>query len=307
MEIDGVEGISINSNAAEYSVTFAPSATTQKGCVWTLTSQTGDDVSDRVSLEVNGLKCVVRIIDSSVRNLYLTLTARNSYNSAVYATKTIVASYVLPPDAIQVSPGYVSVEADSVSDTTPILTLADWIDESDLEVVTSGFIEHAGVSKALHILARFTANTGTSARNGSVVVSYTDPDTLETVSVVVYYTQKRGQSREVGLSVAALNIEQVGNNISAMFQVIFRNQQSEEFTFKGLSYTITGYNEDQEETFTKSGVLDEKTVASLSSEIDMFGVVWAGSLGDTKNYKVTVRNGTQMSDTHYSDGNDDIL
>ena len=308
MTIDGPEGLANSSNEATYAVLFTPESTTQKSATWSLTDSNGNDVSDKVTLTPDGLRCSLKIIDPTVRNLLVVLRAVNDYNGSVSASLTIMATYTLPADAIQVSPGSVTVAPTDVSDTTPVLTLASGIAKGDLVVTTSGFVTQAGVSNTLHILTSFTANTGSTARYGTVTVSYTDPDTLETASVTVSYFQPApGGTTDIHLSAIALNVEMGAGTVMARFLVTFRNGKTSDYTFKALGYTLSGVDGDGEPTFAaRTGTLNEKTVAALSTESEIYTVTWRGSVAGTTQYTLTVRNGTQLSSTRISDGNDFI-
>lgn len=308
MTIDGPEGLANSTNEASYTVAFEPEDTTQKAVSWSLTDSNGDDVSDKVTLTPDGLGCSLKIIDPTVRNLIVILRAVNAYNNSVSATLTIMATYTLPSDAIQVSPGSVTVAATDVSDTTPVLTLASGIAREDLVVTTSGFITSAGVSRALHILTTFPANTSVAARSGSVTVSYTDPLTQETVSATVTYTQLgTSGGNNYNLSAIALNVQELGGTVMARFLVSFTNNTTSQYIFKALGFTLSGVDENGDPTFaTRTGSLNEKTVAALSTEGEIYTVTWQGSVAGTAWYTLTVRNGTQLSSTLISDGNDFI-
>ena len=308
MEIVGDGGIANSDNEAEYTIAFTPEGTTQKQVTWSLTDSNGQDVSDKVTLTPDGLSCALTITDHTVANLGLILRAVNTYNNSVSATKSITATYVTPPDAIQVSPGSVTVAWDATSDTTPQLTLGSGITKSDLVVTKSGMISSAAVSNTLRVLTTFAANTGSTDKSGTVTISYTDPTTQTTVSVVIsYYQPYEEKGKDLWMSAIALNVQESGGTVTARFRVTFRNDKTVNYTFKSLGYTLSGVDGNGDPTFaTRTGALNEKTVAALSTEGEVYTVTWQGSVAGTTLYTLTVRNGTQLSSTLESDGNDFI-
>ena len=303
MEIDGTQALAVSSNRATYTVSYAPDGCTQNACEWSVAGYAGTDLTDRVSLTANGNSCVLRLLDETMANETIYLTARNTYNASVSDTLEITATYVQPVTGVVVNPTAVNVLADAVYDNTPTVTLGSGISVSDLTITHSGFIDSANISNG-HLVTLFSQNTSESQnRAGYVYIRYTDPVSGSEELVQVGYTQMRKKNTAVGLSPAALYIRQSGATVLADFQIMFRNGGTSDYQFKGLGYTVVGLDANDNEVFTHSLGLPIKTVAP-GSEIGQYSDSWTGSLGASTHYIMTVRNGATLSESQTMDGDD---
>lgn len=302
MTITGPDALANSNNKATYSVDYLPAGCTQDQCVWSLS-----DPDNMVALVTNGDSCTLEVTDPSANNHQVTLTCRNYYNGNVFATKTVMATYIGQSSAIEVSTGYVTVDADSMGDTTPVLSLASGVNRSDLVITKTGFLSTANVSTGLHVVTSYSKNEGDTVRAGTVVITYTDPTTQVISRVEIYYLQAKPSGVDASLRAGALNISEASGTVTAVMQVIFHNQENTSFTFKGLGWTIVGLDANEGTVFTKTGTWAERTVASKSTEIGTYTATWSGTIGTATHYTLTVRNGTTMSDTHSTDGHDQII
>ena len=303
MEILGPDALANSNNEATYTAGYLPDGCTQDRCVWSLSDPDG-----MVELTDNGDgTCTLEVVDTTANNHAVTLTCRNYYNGNVFATKTVTASYVGQSSAIVVSTGSVTVNADSQGDSTPILSLASGVDRSALVVTHTGFISTANVNTQLHVVTSYPKNTGTTPLTGKVVITYTDPTTGVISRVEITYTQAKPASTHVGISAGGMKISQSSGTVTAIIQIILRNRETAAYTFKGLGYTLVGLDANEGTVFTKTGTWPEREVAAMGTEVATYTETWSGSLGAATHYQLTVRNGTAISDTITTDGNDDIV
>ena len=202
-----------------------------------------------------------------------------------------------------VNPTAVTVAADAETDNTPTVTMDSRLTVEDLSFALYGFIDSAIISSG-KLVTRFTKNTSeTTTRSGYVHIRYTDPDTGTDAIVKVGYTQQKKKAVDVGLLIAALYIRQNGWMIQADFRVMFRNNETSPYDFAGLSYTVVGLDENDNEVFTHSLGLPTNTVAP-GSEIEQYSDSWSGDIGASTHYLMTVRNGATLSDSQTMAGDD---
>lgn len=305
MGITGEDNILNSQNRAIYTAQYEPQLTTQNACTWELTDANGQSVAGRVNMTVQGNYATLTVVDDTIdyQGLALKLKVSNYYNASVNHTKDITAYYTAPAASLEVNPGSVGLAADATSDASCALTFRNGLSASDLTITPSGIITSANVLNG-KLAVQFTANTGSTARSGAVQIRYDDPVTGSETLVRVTYTQMRKSDVEVYILPVALNISESGGTVTAKMLVNYRNNESGDFTFRGLGYVITGYTSGGQQVFTQSGTLDEKTVASLTFESERYIKTWSGSLGASAYYTLTVHNGTQQSGTITSDGND---
>ena len=305
MGINGPDYIMNSQNEAIYNAEYVPQLTTQDACTFTLTDANGNSVAGRVNMTVQYDAAILTVVDTTIGagGLALKLKVTNYYDSSVYYVKEITAYYTAPAASLEVNPGSVSLAADATSDRTPVVTFRNGLTASDLTITKSGIITGANILSG-RLATVFPANDTMSAKSGSVQIRYTDPLSGSESLVVVTYTQMRKSSVDVRILPIALNISESGGTVTAKMLVNYRNNESGDFTFRGLGYVITGYDANDTEVFTHSGNLAEKTVAGMALESERYTETWTGSLGASTHYTLTVHNGTQQSGTITSDGND---
>ena len=285
MEIGGSATISNSTNEAEYTAAFFPNGTTQPQVgQWSVSDGNGHAVTT-VQLLPSGNQCTIRVL-SGANNQTVVLKATNYYNSSVYATKTITATYVTPSANLTVSPGDVTVHAIDTSDNTPTVTTSN-IQSGSLGVQSvSGFITSASIVSG-KVVTSFSANTGTSSRSGSVTLSALDLN-LNQVTAVVTYTQAGTGTGTRSLSISKLNVQQTGGKVTAKFAVAYMNQSTNSTTFGSQSFTLVGYDSSDGTVFTKTGNLSDKTVAAMATETEIYTEQWTGTIGMSTHYLLTL-------------------
>ena len=295
MTINGADSIENTANEAEYSVSFLPSATTQRGVIWSVTGP--------ATIIPNGLSCVVRLTTSADES-DVVLTATNSYNGNILASKTILGTYIHDSGSISVSPGAVTVPPNITSDNTPEVS-ASGISEGSLTVwAVSGFIDSAEIRNG-RLVASFTMNSSTtSTRSGSVTLRALDLNG-DIVSAVVQYTQAAMPTPDYGFGVLALAITQIGGKQRCDFQVRYGNRSRNEVTVTGLTYTLEILNGQGTPRVTRTGPLADKTIAALSQEEEVYSATYSASTEGGDTYRITLSSGT-LSSTYTGDGTDEI-
>lgn len=299
MSIVGDDALANSANEASYAAEYAPEGCTQDECDWSLSCSSSIAV-----LTTDGNTCKVSLVDETLNNFSFELLATNHYNGSISARKTITATYVRPAAALSVTPGSVTVAAADTSDSTPQLTLGAGVTRGALVRSWTGFITSAAVNSQNKVVTVFQANESTLPLSGQVTISYTDPVTSIESVVTITYTQAGVKNTSVSLGLSGLNISQSGGTITALLFASFTNDGTTSFRFKGLGYTIVGYDANDVQVFSKTGTLPERELAAKTTEYENYTISWSGSLGNATRYVVTLRNGTQQSVTIESDGND---
>lgn len=293
MTVEGVAVLQNADNEAVYSVAFDPNDTTQAAVTWQVTGG-----GSLITVEEFVSSIIIHVLEGA-SNLQLTITATNSYNSSVVASKTITATYVYPDTSIIVNPNDVGVYAEDTSDNTPIVSGS--YQTSSLTVTTSGFITTAAVVNG-RVVTTFNANTGTTAREGTVTLNALDLNG-NPISAVINYTQLGRQETVVSFRPAALNVTGTSNPFAAQMAVEYFNTTSQAVTFSGLWYTILGYDSQNVQRCNKSGQLPSKTVYA-STEVAIYDLTLE-LLGPVERYVITVSNGSESA-SHESDGHEEM-
>lgn len=301
LTMNGVADIHNSDNLADYSVNFEPQSTMQNKVVWAVTDRSGNATSYAEIVTSSDDRCSVRVL-SGANNALLRVKATNYYNSSIYVTKDITATYVAPSTGgrIEVNESYIEVAADATSDNWAQVTLVNMSTSlTNLGVAVSGFITSASVGSDGKVTVAFPANTG-SARSGSVTLSGLTTGGQSAQAIITYLQQGKGQNT-YGFDIQAL---EVTGTTDARFAVMFFNETTGDATVSNLAYTLTGYNSSSQTTFTKTGSLTNRTVAALATEETVYSVTIEPS-GPTTRYVLTITSNV-MTDTYEGDGTDPI-
>lgn len=293
MSVEGVAVLQNADNEAVYSVAFDPNDTTQAAVTWQVTGG-----GSLITVEEFVSSIIIHVLEGA-NNLPITITATNSYNTAVVASKTITATYVYPDTSIAVNPNDVGVYAEDTSDNTPVVSGA--YQTSSLTATASGFIKTAAVVNG-RVVTTFDANTGTTAREGTVTLNALDLNG-NPISAVINYTQLGRQETVVSFRPVALNVTGTSNPFAAQMAVEYFNTTSQAVTFSGLWYTILGYDSQNVQRCNKSGQLPSKTVYA-STEVAIYDLTLE-LLGPVEKYVITVSNGSESA-SHESDGHEEM-
>ena len=302
LTMNGVADIQNSDNLADYSVNFNPPSTTQNKVVWTVTDRSGNATAYAEIAESSDDRCSVRVL-SGASNAQLRVKAVNYYNSSVYVQKDITATYVAPASGghIEVNESYIEVAAESTSDDWAQVTLVNMSTPlTNLGVAVSGFITSAAVGSNGKVNVVFPANTGSSARSGSVTLSGTNSDNQPVQTIITYLQQGKAVSH-YGFDIQAL--EAIGTS-QVKFAVDFFNEGSSSVVVSNMTYTLKGYNSLNNVTINKSGSLADRTIASLAVEEEIYTVSVEPS-GPTTRYELTITSNV-MTDTYQGDGTDPI-
>ena len=293
MSVEGVAVLQNADNEAVYSVAFDPNDTTQAAVTWQVTGG-----GSLITVEEFVSSIIIHVLEGA-NNLPITITATNSYNTAVVASKTITATYVYPDTSMAVNPNDVGVYAEDTSDNTPVVSGA--YQTSSLTATASGFIKTAAVVNG-RVVTTFDANTGTTAREGTVTLNALDLNG-NPISAVINYTQLGRQETVVSFRPVALNVTGTSNPFAAQMAVEYFNTTSQAVTFSGLWYTILGYDSQNIQRCNKSGQLPSKTVYA-STEVAIYDLTLE-LLGPVERYVITVSNGSESA-SHESDGHEEM-
>ena len=302
LTMNGVADIQNSDNLADYSVNFNPPSTTQNKVVWTVTDRSGN-VTPYAEIESSSDdRCSVRVL-SGANNAQLRVKATNYYNSSIYVTKDITATYVAPSSGgyIGVNESYIEVAAGATQDDWAQLTLVDMQTSlSYLQVAVSGFITAAQVLSSGKVNIVFPVNNTGSARSGSVTLTGRNNDNQTVQAIITYLQQAQGQST-YGFDIQAL---EVTGTTQARFAVMFFNQTSGNAVVRNLMYSLVGYNSQNTVTLRTSGALNDRTIAALASEEEIYSISIEPS-GPTTRYELTITSNV-MTDTYQGDGTDPI-
>ena len=296
MTIDGSDTINNSDNEATYGAGYQPARTTQAQCEWSITSG-----SSYVTLTTNGSRCTLTVKPGTT-NQTVVLKAKNYYSS-VYATKSITVTYVAPAAELTASPASVTVQATDTSDNSPTVTATNIQSGSLTVYATTGFITSASVSGG-KLATSFSANSGSTTRDGSVTLRALKQDGTTPVTAVVNYTQA-GRPATRSVSISKLNVAQTGGKVTAKILVGYSNQLSDATTFGSQTYTLKGYDSSDQETISRTGNLPDKVCAGVSIETELYEEQWIAVLGATVRYVLTLYS-AGLTATYEGDGNDVI-
>lgn len=338
MVIDGVSAIATTDNYSDYGVVYSPEKSTDTACQWTLT-----DPDNVASLSSNGDGTYrLTITDTTANNKTVTLSAVNTADSHITATKSVTLTYtsaaVDAPFVVYVNgvESYsLSVNSQETNDYTPeiILRANPAVAITDLSIPS---VDRTGIlalgagtaalsSKSHKIWTTFTENTTASDRTGSLTITYGSGS--ETYSKIVSYTQK---AKSADLALTSMEIlpnsfsileNQSTGALTATVTVKFINDNTQNsYQFKGINGKFFGYDEasasasDKTEIFNKNisgSQITDVTVAASSYETRTYTETWTPTypsgmdFDDVKRVEVSVWAGTKhFVNTGYATGLD---
>lgn len=295
MTIVGDATIMNSANASHYEVAFDPATTTQNKVIWSLTG------SSYASLANTADGACDIVLTSGASGQTVTLTATNYYNNAVVATKTITINYVTPGSAT-VTPSSVIVEAAATTDNTPIVTASGY-DVTTLTTSVAGFITSASI-QGERLVTVFGQNTG-AERYGQVTLYRGS-----TQVAIVTYTQEAAAVVAYGIDIEALRVYQSADSLGrpicyAKFRVAFSNPNTYDDVVANPYATLVGYDGNGNVVLTKGWQLEDKIVAAISTEQEVYTEQWQGTLPTIDHYTITITSST-VTDSYTGTG-DDII
>ena len=312
MSIGGNSTLNNSGNTNEYTAAYAPSGTTQIGCTWSIVSG-----SSYAEFESTGNPAVLKA-KAGASASSVVIRATNSYNSSIYAEKTVTVTYVAPQ-------GYLSIEDAAGNDASSqrvhaVDTYLDHTNGAPRVVATniqpnsvyipakamggfSGFIDSATVTTyngVMYVEVEFTANTTGSERTGQVVVHALDGNS-DDVSATIGYTQAAGTVTSHNIAITAFEVIQNGAKVNVSATVAYHNGAPTTTTFYTPSYIIKGYDSNDEEQTSKTGTFSNvevtgygtRSITYTKTEVNAFA--WNGTLDD--HYTMIVSSGSTTSET----------
>ena len=295
MTIVGDATIMNSANASHYEVAFDPATTTQNKVIWSLTG------SSYASLANTADGACDIVLAEGATGQTVTLTATNYYNNAVVATKSITINYVTPGSAT-VTPSSVIVEAAATTDNTPIVTASGY-DVTTLTTSVAGFITSASI-QGERVVTVFGQNTG-AERYGQVTLYRGS-----TQVAIVTYTQEAAAVVAYGIDIEALRVYQSADSLGrpicyAKFRVAFSNPNTYDDVVANPYATLVGYDGNDNVVLTKGWQLEDKIVAAISTEQEVYTEQWQGTLPTIDHYTITITSST-VTDSYTGTG-DDII
>lgn len=200
--ISGPDNVSGSGNTALYSVAYIPSDTTETGVTWKV-------VSGSAYASINQSTGEVTAKDGA-SSAVVVIRATSSYNTAIYAEKTISVTYAAGPE-ISFSDdvnGVINVRA---SDTS-VGNRFQFANIGQLEASVTGSLSGASASvnddgeTSGEVRVTFAANTSSSERRGTVTVSGTRTDGQGTYSKSFTIVQAAAAAIETYLRVTPATI-----------------------------------------------------------------------------------------------------
>lgn len=296
MVINGDDAVANTDNTAQYTITYSPEGTPQTGCTWAVSPEGYATISS---------SGVLTITNTSTQNQQLTITATNSYDSSVTASKVITATYQSTPagNPFDLSTNSVSVIASETNDYTPEITLrtAPAVSISDLSITNrSGILASAAInSKTKKIFTTFTANDTSSSRSGSLTVYYNSGG--EEYSEVVSYTQsaKPANVDDSEMNITAFTITENNGTLTANVTVEYKNNGTSSYTFHP-SGVIEAYDNDNGPSDPTCNTLFERVINTSLSDCTVAasdGETWVTETRSyTHSWTPTYPSGTSWSD-----------
>jgi len=305
MSIGGNSVLNNSGNTNEYTVGYSPSGTTQIGCSWSIVS--GSSYAD---LSLDGPKAVLTA-KSGASASTVVLRATNSYNSSVYAEKTVTVTYVAPQaniaivDAAGNDYSSIRVTADSTGlDRTngAPRVVATNIQANSLNIPSkamggfSGFIDDADLVEyngVTYVTMEYTANTG-SERTGEVEVHALDgngDDVYATIGLTQAAASSPSASNSISIPSGGFTYYARAGKMFADFTLNYTNgNQAYSTTFAAANYTIKGYDSSSVVQDTQTGSLSaiEVTAGTTRSVEETYS--WTASKYD--HYTITVTCGS---------------
>lgn len=312
MTIGGDSTLNNSGNTNTYTVGYSPNGTTQIGCTWSIVSG-----SSYAEFESTGAYAVLRAKEGASASTVV-IRATNSYNSSVYAEKTITVTYVAPQAYLSIEDAAgndfssVRVHATDTSYEHPYSprVIATNIQEGSLNIPSkamggfSGFIDSAELvtsNGVTFVDVEFTVNTG-AERSGSVVVHALDGNS-DDVSATISYTQAAATVNPNTITITSFTVDNTSQagRVNVEATVDYYNGSNYSTTFPTPSFTIKGYDSSDVEQTEKTGSFSDVEVASYATRSVTYtfpGVNafrWIGTMDD--HYTMVVHSGTVTSDT----------
>ena len=164
LAVNGAATVDDSGNSSEYTVTYTPTGTTQRGVDWSIVGG-----SVYASIDQTG-KLTVK---SGAAASAVTVRATSVANSTVYAEKAVTVTYVSTYPSITFGNDSVSVASTAGTSTNTCVAK----NLSNLKVAAAGTIGlTASISDAKVITLTFTENSATSAKSATVTVTGTRTD-----------------------------------------------------------------------------------------------------------------------------------
>jgi len=312
MTIGGDSTLNNSGNTNTYTVGYLPDRTTQTSCSWSIVSG-----SSYAEFESTGASAVLKAKSGASANTVV-IRATNSYNSSVYAEKTITVTYVAPQAYLSIEDAAgndfssVRVHATDTSHEHPYSprVIATNIQDGSLNIPSkamggfSGFIDSAELvtsNGVTFVDVEFTVNTG-AERSGSVVVHALDGNS-DDVSATIGYTQAAATVNPNTITITSFTVDNTtqAGRVNVEATVSYYNGSAYSTTFPTPSFTIKGYDSSDVEQTEKTGSFSDVEVASYATRSVSYSFPgvnafrWIGTLDD--HYTMVVHSGTVTSDT----------
>lgn len=292
MTVNGGDTIDNSGNSAEYSVTCAPSGTTQRAVTWS--------VQGPATITPNGLNCVVNLTGSGT----VILTATNYYNSNIVASKRITATYNFNPGNVSATPSAVTIPSTAGTDNTPVITTSDILQGSLTVSSTSGCISAAEIQDGRLVVTFGENSSTTQPRSGKVTLQAEDLNG-DLVYCEVQYTQTAMPTPSFSFAITGLNVTQIGGKYQLKMRVAYHNSGMATSTVYAPAYQVKGYDDSGNQVITLSGQFPDKVISANSTEVEIYAITKSGTIGSVVNYTASLESGLNSS-TYTGDGNDEI-
>lgn len=252
-----------------YVVTYNPSNTSETGVTWDVVDSQGNSV-DGTLVDIDSTTstyCDIKVLsDADGDNVFVKATS--TVRPSISATQAVTVTYTPVIAELQVSPTSLSVQWDSTTDSTPVVT---WSNVQTPYIPTnggwSGFITSASLNTTNgKITTEYSANSSTSSQSGSVTVYALKDGEVNPISVTVNYTQAGMPDPSTFSSVGVSNLT-VSGGAKASFsaEVGFQNSSNTSFSFPGtLSYSLYGYESREDTSSSAATLLTSGTATEFS-------------------------------------------
>lgn len=252
-----------------YVVTYNPSTTSETGVTWDVVDSQGNSV-DGTLVDIGSTTstyCDITVL-SGADGDNVFVKATSTVRPSISATQAVTVTYTPVIAELQVSPTSLSVQWDSTTDSTPVVT---WSNVQTPYIPTnggwSGFITSASLNTTNgKITTEYSANSSTSSQSGSVTVYALKDGEVNPISVTVNYTQAGMPDPSTFSSVGVSNLT-VSGGAKASFsaEVGFQNSSNTSFSFPGtLSYSLYGYESREDTSSSAATLLTSGTATEFS-------------------------------------------
>lgn len=298
----------VSPNIAEFTVGFVPANTTQNGFSVTAESPGSGDISSLLSVTKSDNKIIAKIIDPSVYNLVVNITATNTgfipgTQDHVSATKETQFTYY---PGMTVDTDWVNKLAADTSDNQPIVTLSAGLSPSDIGINVSGIISTARLvatqtSDEYRLSTTFPTNDTMEYKTGAVTLSY--PVSNPTIVKTVNYGQARkpNESLDINIIIHDYSVRARENDYIATALVDFINNESGTFVFKGLGVWINAFDSNSHLLFKAHNAIQQEPEVPAYGTYPDFPVSVSFNLpqdvqySDISYFTLVVHNGTSQN------------